>query len=103
LWLPLPPVANKYEEYTHQNINCQVLNGGDLYLFGFQYECSRGHVIFYSVRTNKWHQAPDMLQPRYRVRSCVINNRLYVAGGWLVERSEFVHLKSAEVYDPVKD
>ncbi|KAI3899515.1 hypothetical protein MKW92_016618 [Papaver armeniacum] len=103
LWLPLPPLPKECKEYTHQNINCQVLNGGDLYLCGFQYECSRGHVIFYSVRTNKWHRAPDMLQPRIRFRSCVINNRLYVAGGGLVERRKLVHLKSAEVYDPIKN
>ncbi|XP_026400044.1 F-box/kelch-repeat protein At1g55270-like [Papaver somniferum] len=44
-----------------------------------------------------------MLQPRIRCRSCVINNRLYVAGGALVKGGKLVPIKSAEVYDPIKN
>ncbi|KAE8658260.1 F-box/kelch-repeat protein [Hibiscus syriacus] len=62
---------------------------------------SMRRVIYYSVRTNKWHRAPDMLRRRHFFGSCVINNCLYVAGG----ENEGVHrsLRSAEVYDPNKN
>ncbi|KZV36412.1 F-box/kelch-repeat protein-like [Dorcoceras hygrometricum] len=58
-------------------------------------------VVFFSARTNKWHRAPDMLRRRHFFGSCVINNRLYVAGG----ENDGLHrsLRSAEVYDPNKN
>ncbi|OAY82957.1 F-box/kelch-repeat protein [Ananas comosus] len=80
LWHPLPPLPAEYSG---------ALGG------------SMRRVIFYSARTNKWHRAPDMLRRRHFFGSCVMNNCLYVAGG----ESEGGHrsLKSAEVYDPIKN
>ncbi|MBA0547910.1 hypothetical protein Golob_019041, partial [Gossypium lobatum] len=101
LWQPLPPVPKEYSEAL--GFGCAVLSGCHLYLFGGKdlLKGSMRRVIFYSARTNKWHRAPDMLRRRHFFGSCVIKNRLYVAGG----ENEGVHrsLRSAEVYDPNKN
>ncbi|OVA00451.1 F-box domain [Macleaya cordata] len=95
LWQPLPPIPM---EYSKAPFECAVLNGCHLYLLGE----SMRRVIFYSARTNKWHQAPSMLQKRLLSASCVINNCLYVAGGASTEDG-IRFLRSAEVYDPNKN
>ncbi|XP_073062570.1 F-box/kelch-repeat protein At1g55270-like [Primulina eburnea] len=101
LWQPLPPVPKEYSEAL--DFGCAIISGCHLYLFGGKDPvkgCMR-RVVFFSARTNKWHRAPDMLRRRHFFGSCVINNRLYVAGG----ENEGVHrsLRSAEVYDPNKN
>eukprot|EP00262_Sarcandra_glabra_P012958 TRINITY_DN3458_c0_g1_i1.p1 TRINITY_DN3458_c0_g1~~TRINITY_DN3458_c0_g1_i1.p1 ORF type:complete len:437 (-),score=51.59 TRINITY_DN3458_c0_g1_i1:626-1936(-) len=101
LWQPLPPIPREYSEVL--GFGCAVLSGCHLYLFGGK-DPLRGsvkRVIFYSPRTNKWHRAPDMLRKRHFFGSCVINNRLYIAGGECegIRRT----LRSAEVYDPNKN
>ncbi|MBA0752678.1 hypothetical protein Gogos_001485, partial [Gossypium gossypioides] len=101
LWQPLPPVPREYSEAL--GFGCAVLSGCHLYLFGGKdpLRGSMRRVVFYSARTNKWHRAPGMLLKRYFFASCVINNRLYVAGG----ECDGIHrtLRSAEVYDPNKN
>uniref|UniRef100_A0A6V7QPP0 F-box domain-containing protein n=1 Tax=Ananas comosus var. bracteatus TaxID=296719 RepID=A0A6V7QPP0_ANACO len=101
LWHPLPPLPAEYSGAL--GFGCAVLSGCHLYLFGGKdpHRGSMRRVIFYSARTNKWHRAPDMLRRRHFFGSCVMNNCLYVAGG----ESEGGHrsLKSAEVYDPIKN
>lgn len=98
LWHPLPPVPREYAEAL--GFGCAVLSGCHLYLFGGKHPAggSMRRVVFYSARTNRWHRAPDMLRRRHFFGACVIDNRLYVAGG----ESEGTHhsLRSAEVYDP---
>ncbi|KAB1996683.1 hypothetical protein ES319_D13G248500v1 [Gossypium barbadense] len=101
LWQPLPPVPREYSEAL--GFGCAVLSGFHLYLFGGKdpLRGSMRRVVFYSARTNKWHRAPGMLRKRHFFGSCVINNRLYVAGG----ECDGIHrtLRSAEVYDPNKN
>ncbi|PKI79558.1 hypothetical protein CRG98_000033 [Punica granatum] len=100
LWQPLPPIPREYT--GARGFGCAVLGGSHLYLFGG--EDPQGglmrRVIYYSVRTNKWHRAPDMPRRRHLFGSCVINNCLYVAGG----ENEGIQglLRTGEVYDPSK-
>ncbi|MQL80162.1 hypothetical protein Taro_012600 [Colocasia esculenta] len=98
IWQPLPPLPLEYSETL--GFGCAVLNGCYLYLFGGKdpLRGSMRRVVFYNVRTNRWHRAPDMLRKRHCFGSCVINNCLYVAGG---ECEGYPRtLRSAEVYDP---
>lgn len=98
LWQPLPPVPNEYSFAL--GFGCAVLNGFQLYLFGGKNPLtgSMKRTVFYNARTNRWHKAPNMLQKRHFSGSCVMNNRLYVAGGECegINRT----LRSGEVYDP---
>lgn len=101
LWLPLPPIPSEFSEVI--GFECAVLSGCYLYLFGGKdpVKGSLRRVIFYNARTNKWHRAPAMQRKRHSFGACVINNRLYVAGGEC-EGTEGA-LKSTEVYDPNKN
>ncbi|EEC74590.1 hypothetical protein OsI_10170 [Oryza sativa Indica Group] len=98
VWKSLPPVPAEYSEAV--GFGCAVLSGCYLYLFGGKdpVRGSMRRVVFYNARINKWLRAPDMLQKRHCFGSCVINNRLYVAGGECegIQRT----LRSAEFYDP---
>ncbi|XP_042459304.1 F-box/kelch-repeat protein At1g55270-like [Zingiber officinale] len=101
LWRPLPPIPKDYSQAV--GFGCAALSGCHLYLFGGRdpRKGSMRRVIYYNARTNKWHRAPDLLRRRQFFGSCVIDNRLYVAGG----ESEGVSrsLRSAEMYDPSKN
>ncbi|CAA7404118.1 unnamed protein product [Spirodela intermedia] len=101
MWQPLPPLPREYSEAL--GFGCAVLNGCHLYLFGGKdpLRGSMRRVIFFNARTNRWHRAPDMLRRRHCFGACVINNRLYIAGGHCegFQRS----LRSVEVYDPGKN
>uniref|UniRef100_J3LKD7 F-box domain-containing protein n=1 Tax=Oryza brachyantha TaxID=4533 RepID=J3LKD7_ORYBR len=98
VWKSLPPVPPEYSEAV--GFGCAVLSGCYLYLFGGKdpVRGSMRRVVFYNARINKWLRAPDMLEKRHCFGSCVINNRLYVAGGECegIQRT----LRSAEFYDP---
>uniref|UniRef100_A0ACD5YQ07 Uncharacterized protein n=1 Tax=Avena sativa TaxID=4498 RepID=A0ACD5YQ07_AVESA len=98
-WRALPPVPSEYA--VAAGFGCAVLGGCHLYLLGGR-DPRRGgmrRVVFYSARTNRWHRAPDMLRRRHCFGSCVMGNRLYVAGG----ESGGGGLRSAEVFDPAKN
>ncbi|CAN6243495.1 unnamed protein product [Urochloa humidicola] len=103
-WRALPPVPEEYA--AADGFGCAVLGGCHLYLLGGA-DPRRGgamrRVVFYSSRSNRWHRAPDMLRRRQWFGACVIGNRLYVAGGETGGRGGGGGLKSAEVFDPVKN
>lgn len=97
IWHPVPPLPTEYSQMV--GFGCGVLDGSQLYLFGGNDPVKGGsmrRVIFYNARTNKWHRAPDMIRRRRFFFSCVMNNRLYVAGGMNANHT----LTTAEVYDP---
>lgn len=97
IWHPVPPIPTEYSEMV--GFGSAVLDGSQLYLFGGNDPVKGGsmrRVIIYNAKTNKWHRAPDMIRRRRFFSSCVINNRLYVAGGVNDNHT----LTTAEVYDP---
>ncbi|KAI4983748.1 hypothetical protein ZWY2020_025614 [Hordeum vulgare] len=80
-WREMPPVPGEYASAA--GFSCAVLGGCHLYLLGGR-DPRRGamrRVVFYSARSNRWHRAPDMLRRRHCFGTCVMGNRLYVAGG----------------------
>lgn len=101
VWQPLPPVPKEYTRAI--GFGCAVLGGCHLYLFGGKdpVKGSMRRVVFFSARTNNWHRAPDMKRRRHFLGSCVIDNRLYVAGGESGGNPQT--MRSAEVYDPSKN
>ncbi|XP_047312721.1 F-box/kelch-repeat protein At1g55270-like [Impatiens glandulifera] len=103
MWQTLPPVPKEYN--TAIGFGSAVLSGCHLYLFGGKdpVKGSMRRVVYYSVKTNKWHRAPDMLRRRQFFVSCVINNCLYVAGGKNEGATTNPPSRSAEVYDPTKN
>ena len=51
----------------------------------------------FDIRKNLWSEEPSLNKPRNSHSSCVLNDRLYVFGGY---RSKY--LSSVEVFDIVK-
>ncbi|KAF8776394.1 hypothetical protein HU200_003548 [Digitaria exilis] len=110
-WRTLPPLPPEYAGAGADGFGSAVLGGCHLYLLGGSTD-PRGsggggggamrRVVFYSARSNRWHRAPDMLRRRRSFAACVMNNRLYVAGGESGGGGAAA-LKSAEVFDPAKN
>lgn len=103
-WQALPPVPQEYSEAY--GFRCAVLSGCYLFLFGGKHPKNGPMrcVVFYDACADKWYRAPDMIWKRQYFGSCVINNRLYVAGGAYVSSEGILTtLRSAEVYDPNKN
>ena len=58
----------------------------------------------YDPKTNTWRQVADMPTPRYYPKVAVVNDTIYVFGGWYEERGVKIDYPvRVEAYDPATD
>ena len=58
----------------------------------------------YDPKTNTWRQVADMPTPRYYPKAAVVNDMVYVFGGWYEERGvKLDYPVRVEAYDPATD
>lgn len=81
--------------------------GSGLLLFGGATVTNSGQVICvkdveqYNPQTDTWCVMSPMMQPRAEAGSTVINNKIYVVGGYSWDKK--TRLRSVECYDVEKD
>jgi N-acetylneuraminic acid mutarotase len=93
---PMPTARNEVATCT---VNGKIYVIGGTYQIGGTY-AGIGTVEEYDPATDKWTTKKDKPTPCWGLRACVLEGKIYVAGG----NVRYPNISAAlEVYDPVKD